>query len=260
MRIKSFFPGIAIMLASAVFIPAKTQAFEGPGCMGKCTDCHNLSNEEAGKLLKVDKFKATIKNIRLSPVKGIWEVEVERGGKTFPIYVDFAKQYLIEGVRFTPLEQLGESAPLKKVDTATIPLDKALVFGNPKAKKKVIVFDDPDCPYCAKLHQEIKSIMGKRKDIVFYIKLFPLSIHPEAYEKSKSIVCAGTTQALDDAFARKPVPAAKCDSKEVDENIKLAEELGIKGTPGIILPDGRLIPGYLPEEALLGLIDEQQQD
>ena len=258
MTIKKLLLVSALLLAAPVLAASPAFAFEGPGCMGKCTDCHNLSREEAGKLLKVDRFKAEIKDIRISPVKGIWEVEVEQSGKSFPIYIDFAKQYLMEGVKFTPLEQLGESAPLTKIDTTKIPLDKALVMGDPKAATKVIVFDDPDCPYCDKLHQEIKKIIEKRKDIAFYIKLFPLPMHPEAYEKSKAILCAGTAQALEDAFARKKLAPAKCKTGEIDANIKLAGELGIKGTPGIILPDGRLVPGYLPEEALLGLIDNPQ--
>jgi len=258
MAIKKLLLISALLFGAPALAASPALAFEGPGCMGECTDCHSLSREEAGKLLKVERFKAEIKDIRISPVKGIWEVEVEQSGKSFPIYIDFAKQYLMEGVRFTALEQLGESAPLQKIDTGRIPLDKAVVMGNPKASKKVIVFDDPDCPYCAKLHQEIKKILEKRKDIAFYIKLFPLAMHPEAYEKSRSIVCAGTAKALEDAFAGKELAPAKCDSKEVDANISLAEELGIKGTPGIILPDGRLVPGYLPEEALLGLIDNPQ--
>ncbi len=232
-------------------------AFEGPGCMGKCTDCHSLSNEDASKLLKAERFKANVKDIRMSPVKGLWEVEVTQGEKVFVVYVDFAKKFLVEG-KFTPLEQLGESAPLMKVDLKKIPLENAVVLGNPAAQKKVIVFDDPDCPYCSKLHEEIKKIIEKRKDIAFYIKMYPLPIHPGAYEKSKAIVCGKSSKLLDDAFSGKKLPKAECETPEVDNNIKLAEELGIRGTPAIILPDSRLLPGYVPADALLGLIDNPQ--
>ncbi|MFQ5737303.1 MAG: DsbC family protein [Thermodesulfobacteriota bacterium] len=245
---------LVFLCSTPLFAAEAVSAFEGPGCMGKCTDCHSLTREEAARLLKVDRFKAEIKDIRVSPVKGLWEVEVSQRGKSFQVYIDFAKKYLVEG-RFTALEQLGESAPLKKVDLKKIPLDKALVLGDPKAAKRVIVFDDPECPYCIKLHAELKKIVATRKDIVFFIKLYPLAIHPDAYEKSKSIVCAGSIAALEDAFAHKELAKAECDSGEVDANMKLAEELGIRGTPGIILPDGRLVPGYLPADALLGLID-----
>ncbi|HBG46793.1 MAG TPA: protein-disulfide isomerase [Deltaproteobacteria bacterium] len=231
-------------------------AFQG-ATTGKCADCHNLSKEEAAKLLKADVYKAQIKDVRLSPVKGLWEVEVTQVDKTFIIYVDFAKQHLVEG-RFTELAQLGESKPFKKVDLKKIPLDNAIIVGNPKAEKKVIVFDDPDCPYCSKLHEEIKKIVAKRSDIAFYIKMYPLAIHPNAYEKSKSIVCQKSAKLLDDAFAGKKLPKAECDTQEIDNNIKLAEELGISGTPGLIMPDGRLFPGYASAEVLLGVIDNPQ--
>ncbi|MBI5468566.1 MAG: DsbC family protein [Deltaproteobacteria bacterium] len=252
---------LTVLLAAHVFStpPSAVSAFQGPGCMGSCADCHSLNKEDATKLLKTDRFKAVVKDIRMSPVKGLWEVEINQGDKTFIVYMDFARKFLIDGkVNFTPLERLGESAPLKKVDLKKIPLDNAVVFGNRNAEKKVIVFDDPDCPYCVKLHQEIKKIIEKRKDIAFYVKMYPLAIHPEAYEKSKAIVCSKSGKLLEDAFAGKKLPKADCDAKELDANIKLAAELEIRGTPALIFPDGRLFPGYAPAETLLGILDNPQ--
>jgi thiol:disulfide interchange protein DsbC len=40
----------------------------------------------------------------------------------------------------------------------------------------------------------------------------------------------------------------------VEETATLARKLGIQGTPAMILPDGRLISGYLQADALLELI------
>ena len=99
-------------------------------------------------------------------------------------------------------------------------------------------------------------IIEKRKDIAFYIKLYPLPMHPKAYEKSKAVLCENSLELLDDAFEGRDVPKAKCDNKMVDENIDLAKKLGISGTPSIILPDGRLIPGYVEADVLLKMIDE----
>lgn len=247
------------LIGAAVTNAGTVSAFQGPGCMGKCTDCHSLNKDEAAKLLKTDKYNAVVKDIRQSPVKGLWEVEVTQGQKTFIIYMDFAKKYLVEG-SFTALEKIGASEPLKKVDLKKIPLENAVVYGNPKAEKKVIVFDDPECPYCAKLHEEIKKITAKRKDVAFFIKLYPLAMHPEAYAKSKTIVCSKSSpRLLDDAFAGKKLPKADCETSEIDNNIKLAEELGIRGTPALVLPDGRLFPGYAPADVILSLIDNPQQ-
>ena len=71
--------------------------------------------------------------------------------------------------------------------------------GDKNAPYKVIVFDDPMCPYCAKLHGEIKKVLAKRKDIVF-IKMFPLPMHKGAYERAKAIVCEKSLALLEDSF------------------------------------------------------------
>ena len=100
----------------------------------------------------------------------------------------------------------------------------------------------------------MKKITEERKDIAFYIKMYPLESHPEAYKKSKAIVCEKSLALLEDAFDKKPLPEPKCETTAVDENIKLAQKLGITGTPTSILPDGRIIPGYKDAKTLLNLI------
>ncbi len=104
----------------------------------------------------------------------------------------------------------------------------------------------------------MKKIIAERKDIAFYIKMFPIAqLHPEAPQKAKAIVCEKSMALLEDAFEKKPVPQPKCETTIVDENIALAKKLGITGTPAIILPDGRLILGYKDEKTLLGIIGNQ---
>lgn len=100
----------------------------------------------------------------------------------------------------------------------------------------------------------MKQVTNERKDIVFYIKLFPLKNHPEAYQKSKSIVCEKSIALLEDAFEKKPIPKPKCETSAVDENIKLTEKLGITSVPSVILPDGRIFPGYKDARSLIQLI------
>lgn len=97
-------------------------------------------------------------------------------------------------------------------------------------------------------------MVSERKDIAFYIKLYPLSIHPGAYEKSKSIVCEKSLDLLEQAFEKKEIPKAKCDTKAVDENIQLANKLGISGTPALIFPDGRVVSGAMDSKAIIGNI------
>ncbi len=100
----------------------------------------------------------------------------------------------------------------------------------------------------------MKQVTDQRKDIVFYIKLFPLKNHPEAYQKSKSIVCEKSLALLEEAFEKKPIPKPKCETSVVDENIILAEKQGITSVPSLVLPDGRIFPGYKDAKSLIQLI------
>jgi thiol:disulfide interchange protein DsbC len=104
----------------------------------------------------------------------------------------------------------------------------------------------------------MKKVLEKRKDIVFYLKLFPLKMHKDAYWKSRSIVCNKSLNMLEDNFENKPIPKTDCDTKEVDNNIKLAEFLGITGTPAMIMPDGKIYSGAMPADKLIELINGRQ--
>jgi thiol:disulfide interchange protein DsbC len=98
----------------------------------------------------------------------------------------------------------------------------------------------------------MKKVIEERKDIAFYIKMFPLPMHKGAYDKAKAIVCEKSLALLEDAFANKELPKPKCDTKVIDENIKLAEKLGITGTPALIFPDGRIVPGAMEAKSIIG--------
>jgi thiol:disulfide interchange protein DsbC len=104
----------------------------------------------------------------------------------------------------------------------------------------------------------MKKVLGKTKDIVFYIKLFPLKMHKDAYWKSKSIVCNKSLKMLEDNFENRTIPKNDCNTAEVDDNIKLADSLGITGTPTMIMPDGKIYSGTMPADKLIGLINGRQ--
>jgi len=78
---------------------------------------------------------------------------------------------------------------LTTIDPSQVPLDDAVIMGNKNAPYRFIIFQDPDCPHCRKMHREIRKLTDATQDIVFYVKMFPLSAHRGAYEKSRVIVC-----------------------------------------------------------------------
>ncbi len=93
--------------------------------------------------------------------------------------------------------------------------------------------------------------MEKRKDIAFYIMLFPLPMHQDAARKSKTILCEKSLQLLEDAFEKKQIPDPKCNTTAVDDNIKLGKKLGVTGTPALIFPDGILVSGALDADTII---------
>jgi thiol:disulfide interchange protein DsbC len=233
------------------------------GSSGKKKGCDAISQSEIQDVLKkINANNAKVLYVKKSPLAGICEVAVEIGGQTNIFYFDIAKTYLFFGnlVEMKTManhtaQSVTELQDKKRIDISQISLTAALVLGDLKAEKKVIIFTDPECPYCSSLHSVMKQIIATRKDIAFYIKMYPLEFHKDAYWKSKSIVCNNSLQLLQDCFDKKEIAKTDCKTEEVDNNIKLAKSLGITGTPAIILPDGRLRIGAMPEAELIKLID-----
>ena len=233
------------------------------GSSGKKKGCDAISPPEIQDILKnIKANNAKVLYTKESPLSGICEVAIEIGGQTNIFYFDIAKTHLFFGnlvemktMTNRTAQSVAEIQDKKRIDISKISLTAAIVLGDLKAEKKVIIFTDPDCPYCSSLHNVMKQIIATRKDIAFYIKMYPLEFHKDAYWKSKSIVCNNSLQLLQDCFDKKEIAKTDCKTEEVDNNLKLAKSLGITGTPAIILPDGRLRVGAMPEAELTKLID-----
>ncbi len=114
----------------------------------ECSKCHTLNKDEAKDLLKNVIPDVVILDVRLSPVKGVWEVDLESRGRKAIVYVDFLKKHFFSGalVSITERRNLTQerSIELNRVDVSQIPLEDALVMGDQKARIRVIVFTDPD--------------------------------------------------------------------------------------------------------------------
>lgn len=100
----------------------------------------------------------------------------------------------------------------------------------------------------------MKKVVAEDKNIAFYIKLYPLKSHRNAYDKAVTIVCKKSIKLLEDSFENRQFEIKKCSSNFVDENIRLAEKFGITGTPAMIMPDGRMVVGYRDASTLKNLI------
>ncbi|TNF49047.1 DsbC family protein [bacterium] len=252
-----------IIIMSIVLIlllsPQFASAFGGGGCgEGSCQDCHGMKKETAAELLNglVDR----VDSVDFAEVPGLYVVEVTSKGKKHIVYIDFSEAFVIAGnvVRIADRSNITRQKlmELRRVDLTTVPLEDTIVLGNPAAAKKAFVFTDPQCPYCKKLHPELRKVVETDQDIVFFIKLFPLvKLHPDSARISRSVICADSLELLEDSFTGKQIPDPTCETDAIDRTIELARELGITSTPTMILPDGRVAPGYKKAEDILQLIN-----
>lgn len=247
-------PFAVVLLLSA----RPADAFQKDGCgSGDCAGCHTLTRDEAAKI-----FEGMVDNVVAvdqSPVRGLWVVDIERGGNRFPIYLDFSKKYILNGQVFnlSRKENLTESrmAGYFRVDMSAIPLDNAVLIGNPKAKRRIVVFSDPDCHFCKLLHAESKKMVAQDPDTAFYVLLYSQAKNPSTIRKAKAAICDRSGKLMDEAFEGKEIPAPACETSATEDNARLAEKLNVRGTPTLILPDGRVIRGYRTADALKALLE-----
>lgn len=221
-----------------------------------CRSCHTLTKDEAKEIFSG--LQGDVLSVQQAAVPGFWEIGLKTQNQNIPLYLDYSKNYLFSGslIRIQDKKNLTEESyrKLNPVDLSKIPTEDALLLGNPEAKNKIIVFTDPHCPYCVKLHEVMKAAVEKRSDLLFQIKLMPLK--PSSKKIAATVVCTKSLEQLEAAFAKQEIPEVSCESTAIEQTLAVGQSLGISGTPALVLPNGQIVPGYKPLDELLELIDQ----
>ncbi len=183
-----------------------------------------------------------ISEVRETPVKGLYEIRVRN---TLYYATTDGKHLIVGGHLFETAthrdltrERLEE---INRIDWKKLPLEDAIVSGDPKAKLKLAVFTDPECPYCKRL----ETILKDMKDVRVYTFLFPLTqLHPEARRKAEAIWCSKNRhETLLKSMLEGVDPGhATCDNP-IDKTLALGRKLGVAGTPTLFAGDGRRMSG-----------------
>lgn len=68
------------------------------------------------------------------------------------------------------------------------------IEGSEREGVYVIEYSDPECPFCVTYYPTLKRVREEYKEkVAFVYRHFPLTeIHPNAFDESKAIICAGT--------------------------------------------------------------------
>ena len=195
-------------------------------------------------------------SVKPTALSTIYEVLLNTGEI---LYSDISGDYLFAGdmyrVSSAGLVNISsdkkQERSLEKI--AAIPLEEMIIFTPEVVKATITVFTDVDCTYCRKLHSELDDLMAKGIEVRYLA--YPRGGEDAAsYQKMISVWCSDDRKkSLTQAKNGQNLPAADCDSP-VLEHWALGTELGISGTPALIFPDGRVIPGYLDAERLASML------
>jgi thiol:disulfide interchange protein DsbC len=189
--------------------------------------------------------------ISKTPVNGLFEIIV--GSQV--VYMSADARYMIEGDLYDlkTKKNISEEAKssIRLAALEELGADNMLVYKPENTKNTITVITDIDCPYCRRLHSEIPDYM--KNDIEVRYVFMPLKGMADM-NKTVSVWCSDDPQlALDIAKSGGDVEEKTC-KNPIKEHLKLARELGVRGTPAIVLDDGQLLPGYIPVAKLIAAI------
>ena len=185
-----------------------------------------------------------------SPMPGVYEVQVTNGPVLF---VHEQGEYLFEGGLLKVSESgivdtMEERKAIKRRDVFAARSTDDMIIFKPEGESKAImnVFTDVDCGYCRKFHQEVPELNAMGIE-VRYLAFPRAGIPSSSYNKIAKAWCSEDQQdALTKVKSGRSVDVEVCEDNPVAEQYAFGTQLGVTGTPAIILMDGTLIPGYQP--------------
>ncbi len=204
----------------------------------------------AVKKLLEQKFPgATVSNVGKSGYFGLYEAQFD--GQL--VYTDPKVTYVIVGSIYdaNTKQNLTEDRlrKLNRIAWDSLPFNLAFKRVKGNGARKLVIFSDADCPFCARLEKELRDV----DNVTIYTFLYPIDqLHPDAARKSKIIWCSpDRVRAWDEFFATGKLPANKgdCDTPLAATH-ELGQKLRVNATPTLVFADGSIVPGALPKERL----------
>lgn len=264
MKLIRLIPLVLLLLAAAPYSHAFGTGAEG--CSGDCTACHSITQKEAQDLVTPFGKDLEVLEVKPAPARSLYQAIVRKGKEESIIYIDFSKKFLFIGTLIDAGRKANvtgdELTARKRVNVSAINLDNALTMGNPHGSKRLYVFTDPECPFCATLHGELTQLVKEDPQLLVSILLYPLPIHPNAAWKTDSIICtakkdmAEGLKLLEQSFAGKQLEKVVCDKNYAETAKKQATDLAIGMTPTVVFSDGRMVMGKKSKDELKKMLAE----
>lgn len=184
-----------------------------------------------------------IEEVSKTPMAGVFEVRLS----TNEIYYSDADgNFLIQGnlIDTKTRRNLTEEreAKLNAIDFASLPLKDAITITRGNGKRKLAVFEDPNCGFCKRFERDLAKV----DNITIYLFLYPI-LSADSSDKSRAVWCAkDPAQAWTQLMTRDQAPpAANCNTAAIERNLNFGRQHKITGTPTLIAQDGSRVPGAI---------------
>ncbi len=195
-------------------------------------------------------------DISVSPVDGWYTIQ--KG--SIIAYISSNGRYLLQGDLIDLEQNINMSEAVRNHSRrelmATVKDDDVILFSPVDVKYSVSVFTDVECTYCRRLHSQIDEYLahGIQVRYLMYPRNGPTS---NAWTTAEEVWCANDRNgALTAAKSDRKFASTDCDASIVGNHYSMGQEIGLSGTPAIILDDGTLISGYMPPDQLKARLDQ----
>ena len=198
-----------------------------------------------------------IDEIRRTPMNGLFEVRM--GNEV--VYTDADGSHLIQGqlIDTRTRRDLTQERQdkLNAIAFDSLPLKDAITIVRGNGKRKLALFEDPNCGYCKRFERDLQKV----SDITIHLFLMPI-LGADSTDKARDVWCSkdkgkAWTELM---TADKPVaPSAPgCDTSALTRNVEFGRKMRINGTPTLVFANGNRIPGAISAAQVEKLLAEAQ--
>lgn len=189
-----------------------------------------------------------------SPVEG-WYV-IKKGA--YIAYISEDGRHLIQGDMYNLETQINLSEGIRNDSRREVvsayPLDRMIIFESDKKSHAVTIFTDVDCTFCRRLHSQIDDYLNAGIEVryLLYPRNGPQS---ESWVIAEQVWCSDDrNKALTLAKIDQKFDSRNCDPSPISEHYMLGQDVGLQGTPAIVLEDGTMVNGYVSATELSRII------